>query len=445
MNRTGGQILVDQLIIHGADLAFCVPGESYLPVLDALVRRARAHRADHLPPRERRREHGRSVRQADRCAGSVLRDARSGRDERIDRRAHGVSGFDADDPVHRPGRQRLHGARGVPGDRLPAHVRADVEMGRADRSHRSHSRVHRARLPGGDERAHGAGRARTARRHAVRQRGGRGCASLAACRVSAVADGAGASCREMLRARATTVPDRRRQRLERSRVRRSAALRRDAEHRRSAASFARRICSTTRIRTTRATSASASIRKLAERIKASDLLIVARRAARRDHDQRLRAHHRAGAGAAAGAHPSGRGRAGPRLSRRSDDQRDDAGDDARAGRAAARHAHEKVAATHAAANADYRAWQKRKEVPGKRADVGRHSASRQGAAARRDHHERRGQLHDLGASLSSLSRLSHAARAGVGRDGLRSARRDRRESAVSESHGHRASPATAAF
>ena len=34
--RTGGQLLVDQLKIHGADLAFCVPGESYLPVLDAL-------------------------------------------------------------------------------------------------------------------------------------------------------------------------------------------------------------------------------------------------------------------------------------------------------------------------------------------------------------------------------------------------------------------------
>lgn len=34
--RSGGQILVDQLRIHGADLAFCVPGESYLPVLDAL-------------------------------------------------------------------------------------------------------------------------------------------------------------------------------------------------------------------------------------------------------------------------------------------------------------------------------------------------------------------------------------------------------------------------
>ena len=34
--RTGGQILVDSLVQQGADLAFCVPGESYLAVLDAL-------------------------------------------------------------------------------------------------------------------------------------------------------------------------------------------------------------------------------------------------------------------------------------------------------------------------------------------------------------------------------------------------------------------------
>lgn len=34
--RTGGQILVEQLRIHGARRAFCVPGESYLAVLDAL-------------------------------------------------------------------------------------------------------------------------------------------------------------------------------------------------------------------------------------------------------------------------------------------------------------------------------------------------------------------------------------------------------------------------
>jgi acetolactate synthase I/II/III large subunit len=36
VTRSGGQILVDQLVLHGADVAFGVPGESYLPVLDAL-------------------------------------------------------------------------------------------------------------------------------------------------------------------------------------------------------------------------------------------------------------------------------------------------------------------------------------------------------------------------------------------------------------------------
>ncbi|MBL0932404.1 MAG: thiamine pyrophosphate-binding protein [Alphaproteobacteria bacterium] len=34
--RSGGRVLVDQLLIHGVDMAFCVPGESYLEVLDAL-------------------------------------------------------------------------------------------------------------------------------------------------------------------------------------------------------------------------------------------------------------------------------------------------------------------------------------------------------------------------------------------------------------------------
>ena len=34
--RSGGQILVDQLVAQGTDHVFCVPGESYLAVLDAL-------------------------------------------------------------------------------------------------------------------------------------------------------------------------------------------------------------------------------------------------------------------------------------------------------------------------------------------------------------------------------------------------------------------------
>ncbi|WP_407491919.1 thiamine pyrophosphate-binding protein [Pseudooceanicola sp. MF1-13] len=37
MDRTGARILVDQLMIQGVDRATCVPGESYLAVLDALI------------------------------------------------------------------------------------------------------------------------------------------------------------------------------------------------------------------------------------------------------------------------------------------------------------------------------------------------------------------------------------------------------------------------
>ncbi len=36
MSRTGARILVDQLVVQGVDTAFCVPGESYIAVLDAL-------------------------------------------------------------------------------------------------------------------------------------------------------------------------------------------------------------------------------------------------------------------------------------------------------------------------------------------------------------------------------------------------------------------------
>ncbi len=34
--RTGGQVLADALVAHGSELAFCVPGESYLGLLDGL-------------------------------------------------------------------------------------------------------------------------------------------------------------------------------------------------------------------------------------------------------------------------------------------------------------------------------------------------------------------------------------------------------------------------
>ncbi len=37
MTRSGGRLLVDQLAVHGVDVAFGVPGESYIAVLDALL------------------------------------------------------------------------------------------------------------------------------------------------------------------------------------------------------------------------------------------------------------------------------------------------------------------------------------------------------------------------------------------------------------------------
>ncbi|KPV51039.1 thiamine pyrophosphate-binding protein, partial [Kouleothrix aurantiaca] len=43
-SRTGAQMLVDQLLLNGVDTIFCVPGESYLPVLDALYEPAQAGR-----------------------------------------------------------------------------------------------------------------------------------------------------------------------------------------------------------------------------------------------------------------------------------------------------------------------------------------------------------------------------------------------------------------
>ena len=36
-SRTAAQVLVDQLIAQKVDQVFCIPGESYLPVLDALT------------------------------------------------------------------------------------------------------------------------------------------------------------------------------------------------------------------------------------------------------------------------------------------------------------------------------------------------------------------------------------------------------------------------
>ena len=101
--RTGGEILVDQLAIHGVRHVFCVPGESYLAALDAFhdrdialtVCRHESGAADD----------GGSGRQGDRPARHLFRHARAGRHQCLGRHPHRAPGFHADDRVRRPGRR----------------------------------------------------------------------------------------------------------------------------------------------------------------------------------------------------------------------------------------------------------------------------------------------------------------------------------------------------
>ena len=108
LRRGRRSILVDQLAVHGVDTRLLRAGRE-------LPRRARraprlADPARHLPPRGRRGEHGRGVRQAHRPARRLLRHARAGRDARVGRRPHGVPGLDAADPARRPGRRATRSA-----------------------------------------------------------------------------------------------------------------------------------------------------------------------------------------------------------------------------------------------------------------------------------------------------------------------------------------------
>ena len=176
--RTGGEILVDQLAIHGVRHAFCVPGESYLAALDAFYDcDDRAHR---LPARERRRYHGRSGRQDDRPPRHLFRHARAGRHQRLGRHPHRAPGFHADDRVRRPGRPRDARARSVPGTRLPRGVRLDRQMGDRDRRSRADPGTGVARLSYRLQRPARAGGGRDAGGHADRARIGAGRQSLRA-------------------------------------------------------------------------------------------------------------------------------------------------------------------------------------------------------------------------------------------------------------------------
>ena len=130
-SRTGGQILVDQLVVHGVEHVFCVPGESYLAVLDALHDAAIAVTVC--------RQEGGAAMMAE-AYGKLT--GRPGicfvtRGPGATNASPGIhiahAGFDADDPVRRPDRARHARARGVPGARLQRRVRHHGQMGDRDR------------------------------------------------------------------------------------------------------------------------------------------------------------------------------------------------------------------------------------------------------------------------------------------------------------------------
>ena len=176
--RTGGEILIDQLVISRRAPHVLRAGRELHRGARCLSRqRACRH---HLPARERRRHHGGSRRQGDRPARHLLRHPRSRRHQRVGRPAHRTAGFHADDPVRRAGRAPHARARSVPGARLPRGVRHHRQMGDRNRRSRAHPRADLARLLHGDQRPARPGRHRAARGHADRARRGRGCAGLRA-------------------------------------------------------------------------------------------------------------------------------------------------------------------------------------------------------------------------------------------------------------------------
>ena len=126
--RTGGQILVDQLIVHGVDHLFCVPGESYLAALDALHDAAIAVTVC--------RQEGGAAMMADAYGkltgrpGICFTTRGPGSTNASPGHPHRPAGFDAADHVRRPSRARHARARGFPGARLPRRVRHHRRNGR---------------------------------------------------------------------------------------------------------------------------------------------------------------------------------------------------------------------------------------------------------------------------------------------------------------------------
>ena len=166
--RTGGRILADALVRNGVERAFCVPGESYLALLDALY-------GGPIAVTVCRQEGGAAM--AAEAWGKLT--GRPG----IVMATRGPGATNASAGLH-VGRQdstpmilllgqvarRMRGREAFQEIDVKALLRRGRQMGRGDRARRAHSRDRRPRLPPGDLGPAGAGRPVAARGHAPRDR-----------------------------------------------------------------------------------------------------------------------------------------------------------------------------------------------------------------------------------------------------------------------------------
>jgi Thiamine pyrophosphate enzyme, N-terminal TPP binding domain len=100
--RSGAQVLIDQLRIHGTDTIFGVPGESYLAALDALYAQRNSIRFVIC------RQEGGAANMAEAYGKLTGKHPRPRGDQCQHRFAYRLPGFDAHDPAGRTGGARGH-------------------------------------------------------------------------------------------------------------------------------------------------------------------------------------------------------------------------------------------------------------------------------------------------------------------------------------------------
>ena len=271
--KTGGQLIVEALEANGVERLFCVPGESYLAVLDALY--------DSPISTIVCRQEGGAAMMAD-CQGKLT--GKPG----ICFVTRGPGATNASAGIHIAMQDStpmilfigqvargMPRARGLPGGRLQALLRRHRQMGGRDRRRRAHPRTRHPRLRRRHLRPARAGRHRAARGHADRQRRRRP-AALPARRSRRRPGDA-----EHRRARTSCSPTAERpfailggSRWSERGGRRLRSARPKPGRCRSAARSAARCCSTICTRTMPATSASAPIPSSRRAIKDADLVLL---------------------------------------------------------------------------------------------------------------------------------------------------------------------------